>query len=132
MRASGVDEDLGDMTKLKQDILDQREDAKSKKTRKREDERDRQDLLDQAGEKACNDAEERVAKRMALGTMPVTIKRDAARDPTDLLLAFETKRHDDDHAYPMQRLKFEQDEQEIRRNEQRQMAMLHEMLIDKL
>ncbi|RHZ14318.1 hypothetical protein DYB28_009297 [Aphanomyces astaci] len=132
MRASGVYEDDDDMTKLKQDVLDMREDSKSKRTRKRENEQDRQDELELAGEKACSEAEERVSKRMALGVAPTVSKRDASRDPTDMLLAFETKRHDDDHAYRMQRLKFEQDEQEIRRAEQRQMSMLLEKLIDKL
>ncbi|ETW10439.1 hypothetical protein H310_00744 [Aphanomyces invadans] len=132
MRASGVDDDADDLTKLKQDVHDQREDAKSKRTRKRESEQDRQDELDLAGEGACNEAEERVSKRMTLGNNPTASKRDTGHDPTDLLLAFETKRHEDDHAYRMQRLKFEQEEQEYRRNEQRQMAKLLEKHIDKL
>ncbi|RHY88954.1 hypothetical protein DYB31_011200 [Aphanomyces astaci] len=62
MRASGVYEDDDDMTKLKQDVLDMREDSKSKRTRKRENEQDRQDELELAGEKACSEAEERVSK----------------------------------------------------------------------
>ncbi|ETV89775.1 hypothetical protein H310_15396 [Aphanomyces invadans] len=114
MRASGVDEDVDDLTKLKQDFHDQREDAKSKRTRKRESEQDRQDELDLAGERACNEAEESVSKRLALGNDPTASKRVTGHDPTDLLLAFETKRYEDDRAYRMQRLKFEQEEQEYR------------------
>ncbi|RHY18034.1 hypothetical protein DYB25_007124 [Aphanomyces astaci] len=82
MRASGVYKDDDDMTKLKQDVLDMREDSKSKRTRNRENEQDRQDELELAGEEACSEAEEWVSKRMALGVTPTVSKRDASRDPS--------------------------------------------------
>ncbi|CAK4081501.1 unnamed protein product [Aphanomyces euteiches] len=134
MRAPGVDEDEDDVVKLKQDILDRREDYRQRKIRKRGDEKSRSELLETAGEKACNDAEERVAKRLATSSKQseLTSKKEPKSDPIEQLLAFEHKRHDDEHTYRMERLEFEKNELQQRRAEQRQMAMLMEKLIDRL
>ncbi|KAF0729939.1 hypothetical protein Ae201684P_014141 [Aphanomyces euteiches] len=116
------------------DILDGREEIRQRKIRKRDEEKDRTDQLEVAGERACNDAEERVAKRMALSSKSneTSQKKESKSDPIDQLLAFERKRHEDDHAYRMERLEFERNEQQQRRIEQRHMTMLLEKLINKL
>ncbi|KAG9404119.1 hypothetical protein AC1031_005658 [Aphanomyces cochlioides] len=134
MRASGVEEDEDDLVKLKQDILDRRDEVRLRKIRKREEEKDRADVLEVAGERACNEAEERVAKRMSLPSKgsDAVQKKVSKSDPIDQLLAFEQKRHEDDHAYRMERLAFERNEQQQRRIEQKHMTMLLEKLIDKL
>ncbi|RHZ01734.1 hypothetical protein DYB35_002254 [Aphanomyces astaci] len=134
LRASGVDEDEDDVVKLKQDILDRRDDAKVRRVRKWESEQERSDDLELAGEKACNDAEERVTKRLATGNTVEkrTSKKDPTNDAMEQLMAFERQRHDDDHAFRMERLVFERAEQDMRRNEQRQLSLLLEKLIDKL
>ncbi|RHZ02552.1 hypothetical protein DYB35_012766, partial [Aphanomyces astaci] len=54
MRASGVEEDDDDVVKLKHNILDRRDDAKMRRTRKRDSEHERLDELELAGVKACS------------------------------------------------------------------------------
>ncbi|RLO05796.1 hypothetical protein DYB28_004861 [Aphanomyces astaci] len=135
MRASGVEEDDDDIVKLKQDILDRRDDAKMRRTRKRDSEHERLDELELAGVKACSDAEERVSKRLSTSSsssVKSSSKMDVVIDPMDQLMEFERKRHEDDHTFRMERLHFERQEQEMRRNDQKQMSLLLEKLIDKL
>ncbi|KAF0694077.1 Aste57867_15016 [Aphanomyces stellatus] len=133
LRVSGVDEDEDDLVKLKQDVQDRRDDAKDRRTKKRELEVERLEELESAGERACSEAEERVAKRLSKSPgVRATTKADASVDPIEQLMTLERKRHDDDHAYRMERLAFEREEQEHRRNDQKLMTMLLEKLINKL
>ncbi|CAK4195831.1 unnamed protein product, partial [Aphanomyces euteiches] len=107
-RGSGIEEDESDLVKLKQDVIDRREAAVAEKASKKRKSEEKMDELVATGEALCQEAEERVAKRLkSPRDHPPKLTAELANDPIDRLIEFEKAKHQDDHAYRMERLEFE-------------------------
>ncbi|ETV95438.1 hypothetical protein H310_11308 [Aphanomyces invadans] len=84
----------------------------TKKTKK-EKEQKRRDSLESTGSQLCLEAEQRIVKRQRIAnTAP--IKKEDSDVVTQEILEFEKQKHADDHAYRMQRLEFDKEEQKLR------------------
>ncbi|CAK4313723.1 unnamed protein product [Aphanomyces euteiches] len=120
-RGSGIEEDESDLVKLKQDVIDRREAAVAEKASKKRKSEEKMDELVATGEALCQEAEERVAKRLkSPRDHPPKLTAELANDPIDRLIEFEKAKHQDDHDYRMERLEFEKASLEVRRQEQEQ------------
>ncbi|CAK4564429.1 unnamed protein product, partial [Aphanomyces euteiches] len=113
--------DESDLVKLKQDVIDRREAAVAEKASKKRKSEEKMDELVATGEALCQEAEERVAKRLkSPRDHPPKLTAELANDPIDRLIEFEKAKHQDDHDYRMERLEFEKASLEVRRQEQEQ------------
>ncbi|KAG9410614.1 hypothetical protein AC1031_018638 [Aphanomyces cochlioides] len=117
--SSGAEEYVTEKVQLMQDIVMRIDEVKNSKKRKHLSENARKDLLESTGEKLCNEAEIRVAKR-SKHTHESNQEICSESALTDLL-EFERKRHEDEHEYRMERLKLEKEEQQLRRSKTTQM-----------
>ncbi|ETV89778.1 hypothetical protein H310_15392, partial [Aphanomyces invadans] len=96
------------------------------KKAKKEKEQQRRDSLESTGSQLCLEAEQRVAKRQRTSSS-VTKKEEADAGLLELL-DFEKQRHSDDHAYRMERLEFDKEEQRIRLAQMSESAKRNEQL----
>ncbi|KAG9398090.1 hypothetical protein AC1031_015010 [Aphanomyces cochlioides] len=107
---------------LLQDLIMRMDEAAATKKRKQGKENERKEELETTGEKLCRDAEVRVAKRAKQSTSSPA--KDNGDSSWNDLLEFEKKRHNDDHEYRMERLKFDKEEQQLRRAQSAQLESI--------
>jgi hypothetical protein len=110
LRGTGSAEDVTEQVQLLQDLVDRREAAdETRKVKKVKDQKKRESL-ESTGSQLCQEAEERVSKRQRSSD-----KKDE-KDESEItqILELEKKRHNDDHAYRMERLEYDREEQRIR------------------
>ncbi|RHY18747.1 hypothetical protein DYB32_010336 [Aphanomyces invadans] len=113
MRGTGSNEEVTEQVQLLQDLVDRRAASKETKKTKKEKEQKRRDSLESTGSQLCLEAEQRIVKRQRIAnTAP--IKKEDSDVVTQEFLEFEKQKHADDHAYRMQRLEFDKEEQKLR------------------
>ncbi|KAG9401503.1 hypothetical protein AC1031_006927 [Aphanomyces cochlioides] len=121
-RSSGSEEYVSEKVQLLQDLIMRMDEAAATKKRKQGKENERKEELETTGEKLCRDAEVRVAKRAKQSTSSPA--KDNGDSSWNDLLEFEKKRHNDDHEYRMERLKFDKEEQQLRRAQSAQLESI--------
>ncbi|RHY15541.1 hypothetical protein DYB32_010750, partial [Aphanomyces invadans] len=126
LRGTGSEEEVSEQVLLLQDLVDRREAREDEKKAKKEKEQQRRDSLESTGSQLCLEAEQRVAKRQRTSSS-VTKKEEADAGLLELL-DFEKQRHSDDHAYRMERLEFDKEEQRIRLAQMSESAKRNEQL----
>ncbi|RHY54583.1 hypothetical protein DYB26_009721 [Aphanomyces astaci] len=126
--SSGTDEDVTEKIQLLQDLIIRMDEVASSKKRKRVKESEKMKVLESTGDKLCREAETRVAKRSkTLSSSRLStgsLQDDSVESSLNDLLEFEKQRHEDDHKYRMERLKFDNEEQHLRRLQSTQLENL--------
>ncbi|RLO12246.1 hypothetical protein DYB28_011524 [Aphanomyces astaci] len=112
---TGSDEEVTEQVQLLQDLIDRRDTAESTKKAKKDKDKKRRESLEVTGSQLCVEAEQRVAKRQRTGgSGAVPTKKKKQEVVVSDQLEFERQKHLDDHAYRMERLSFEKEEQKVR------------------
>ncbi|RQM31413.1 hypothetical protein B5M09_013861 [Aphanomyces astaci] len=126
--SSGTDEDVTEKVQLLQDLIMRMDEVASSKKRKRVKESEKKKVLESTGDKLCREAEIRVAKRSKTWSSSRlstgSSQDDSVESSLNDLLEFEKQRHEDDHKYRMERLKFDNEEQRLRRLQSTQLENL--------
>ncbi|RHY24223.1 hypothetical protein DYB25_009152, partial [Aphanomyces astaci] len=107
---------------LLQDLVMRMDEVATSKKSKQNKESEKRELLETTGDKLCREAEIRVAKRSRTSTG--SANEDAGESTLNDLLEFEKWYHDDDHKYHMERLKFDNEEQLLRRQQSTQLESI--------
>ncbi|CAK4073445.1 unnamed protein product [Aphanomyces euteiches] len=102
------------------------DEVNNSKKRKQAREKTRKDLLEPTGERLCQEAETRVAKRARI--TPENANDANSESAINDLLELEKKRHEDEHEYRMERLKLDKEEQQLRRSQAAQMESIVNLL----
>ncbi|RHY87548.1 hypothetical protein DYB35_013679 [Aphanomyces astaci] len=115
--SSGTDEDVTEKVQLLQDLVMRMDEVASSKKEKRVKESEKTEVLESTGDKLCRESEIRVAKRSkTLSSSRLSTgssQDDSVESSLNDLLEFEKQRHEDDHKYRMERLKFDNEEQRL-------------------